>query len=396
MQRSTRKRTLILLVAGFVVLIAAGSLWRFAPAEPTPLLATHEALAAEEGCENEKPTLASQDLARRADEQLEASPPALTELRDSTLEADTLDNRHGVTPAESMRDRFESIRARFTLQADNIVIPYRVFGLFVMPEETIPVEVLFQQPGVTYTIRSDGGTHVPDGEGAWMWTAPASPGTTALYVSDGESEMQLNVFILTPFDNRRPQLENYRIGAYESRPLRGDKQFLPPKGLFRLAPENALLKVSPHFTVGEFASHQPGNPKFLLVDERLILKLEMLLQEVNEQGIDARTFHVMSAYRTPHYNRSIGNKTKYSLHLFGRATDIFIDNDRDGRMDDINGDGRVNAKDAEVLYDLVEDLKGEAWYRPFLGGLGLYGPKPHRGPFIHVDVRGHTARWVMR
>jgi hypothetical protein len=27
------------------------------------------------------------------------------------------------------------------------------------------------------------------------------------------------------------------------------------------------------------------------------------------------------------------------------------------------------------------------------GGLSTYGPKPHRGPFIHVDTRGTEARW---
>jgi len=36
----------------------------------------------------------------------------------------------------------------------------------------------------------------------------------------------------------------------------------------------------------------------------------------------------------------------------------------------------------------------ETWYQPFIGGLGIYGPKPHRGPFVHVDVRGFRARWT--
>lgn len=371
------------------------------PEDAAPVLASGKVLelsddiAAEEGCDNEAEALASKQLALQADAALAENPPALTELREEgRLEADTLDERHGIAPSASMADRFDAIKARFTLQAGDLVIPYRVFGVFVMPNETIPLEVLFQQPGRAYSVSHEEGTLEEESNGSWQWTAPSTPGTTTLYVSNGEAEVQLNVFILTPFDNNNPTLENYRIGSYQKRPLRGDPQFLPPKGLFRLTNENALTKVSPHFTVGEFASHQPGAPKFLLVDERLLLKLEMLLQEVNESGIEARTFHVMSAYRTPYYNRSIGNTTTYSLHLFGRATDIFIDNDRDGRMDDINDDGRINAKDAQVLYDLVESLKGEAWYRPFLGGLGLYGPKPHRGPFIHVDVRGHTARWL--
>jgi len=62
-------------------------------------------------------------------------------------------------------------------------------------------------------------------------------------------------------------------------------------------------------------------------------------------------------------------------------------------MDDLNGNGREDVGDAQVLYRLVDDLRDDTWYQPFLGGLGLYGPKPHRGPFVHVDVRGTSARW---
>ncbi|NBC16040.1 MAG: hypothetical protein GVY18_01850, partial [Bacteroidetes bacterium] len=89
----------------------------------------------------------------------------------------------------------------------------------------------------------------------------------------------------------------------------------------------------------------------------------------------------------------IGNRTKYSRHLYGGAADIFVDVDADGAMDDLNDDGRVTRADAKVLAAIVEAQSDETWYQPFLGGLGIYGPAPHRGPFIHVDVRGHRARW---
>ena len=41
----------------------------------------------------------------------------------------------------------------------------------------------------------------------------------------------------------------------------------------------------------------------------------------------------------------------------------------------------------------IEDMVDDAWYAPFRGGLSVYGPKPHRGPFVHVDTRGSRARW---
>jgi hypothetical protein len=42
---------------------------------------------------------------------------------------------------------------------------------------------------------------------------------------------------------------------------------------------------------------------------------------------------------------------------------------------------------------MVESMRDEAWYEPLVGGLGIYGPAPHRGPFVHVDTRGRPARW---
>ena len=101
----------------------------------------------------------------------------------------------------------------------------------------------------------------------------------------------------------------------------------------------------------------------------------------------------MSGYRTPFYNRAIGN-VKYSRHLWGGAADIFIDEDpKDGTMDDLNRDGIINYKDAAVLYDIVDDLYGKPFYRIFMGGLGRYKKTANHGPFVHVDVRGFRARW---
>lgn len=52
--------------------------------------------------------------------------------------------------------------------------------------------------------------------------------------------------------------------------------------------------------------------------------LEFILEKVNAQGYRWETFCVMSGYRTPYYNKAIGN-VRYSRHLWGDAADIFID-----------------------------------------------------------------------
>ncbi len=50
--------------------------------------------------------------------------------------------------------------------------------------------------------------------------------------------------------------------------------------------------------------------------------------------------------------------------------------------------------DAQAPASIVEAHRHAAAYRPFVDGLGLYGPAPlRRGPFVHVDARGRRVRW---
>jgi hypothetical protein len=189
-------------------------------------------------------------------------------------------------------------------------------------------------------------------------------------------------------------LNGYRIGTYERRPLRGNPAYSRPVGFVEVTEANRGTLVAPDFTLGQFISKQPGRfPKYLVLRERLLLKLEMILEEARSFGVSATTFRVLSGYRTPFYNRSIGNETRYSRHVYGDAADIFVDEDGDGVMDDLNHDGRVSLEDAEVLAAVVEGLSRKSWYQPFEGGLGVYPASRSHGPFIHVDVRGRPVRW---
>jgi hypothetical protein len=126
--------------------------------------------------------------------------------------------------------------------------------------------------------------------------------------------------------------------------------------------------------------------------ERLLLKLEALLAAVNEAGFRASTFTVMSGYRTPAYNRGLKNGA-YSRHIYGDAADVFIDEDGDGVMDDLNENGRSDLGDAQVLRELIEGWSNESWFQAFIGGLGLYDATRQHGPYVHVDARGYAARW---
>jgi uncharacterized protein YcbK (DUF882 family) len=77
--------------------------------------------------------------------------------------------------------------------------------------------------------------------------------------------------------------------------------------------------------------------------------------------------------------------------MYGDAMDIYIDSDRDGGMDDLNGDGKVDVRDARVLAAAAD--KVEKNHPSLIGGVGVYAPTgAHRG-FVHIDTRGYRARW---
>jgi hypothetical protein len=200
---------------------------------------------------------------------------------------------------------------------------------------------------------------------------------------------------MVPFSQVRDgQLNGYRIGFYPSHPLHNNPAYELPNGFIEVTKANEDTHLSPHFKLKQFLCKQPGGyPKYVVLRERLMLKLEAILEKVNQEGFRCDTFYVMSGYRTPYYNTAIGNTTTYSRHNFGDAADIFIDQNEDGLMDDLNHDGKIDKRDAAALYDLISKMMQQPGYQLFKGGLAMYDSTAAHGPFVHVDVRGYAARW---
>ncbi len=293
------------------------------------------------------------------------------------------------------RPPFDEGKLSFSVRFRDETVPYRVFFTTAMPGEPLRVSVLGR--GTDYDVAAPAGRLRRLEPLAWEWRAPDTARLVPLTLtraSTGET-MTLNVFVLVPLGRvRNGALNGYRIGAYPTVALRGLDIYRPPRGLMEVTPENQDTWVSPHFQLRQFLCKQAGGwPKYVVLRERLLRKLEYLLAEVNWAGHRADTFFVMSGYRTPYYNAAIKN-VKYSRHQWGGAADIFIDESpRDGVMDDLNGDGRIDVEDAGVLYDLVDRQQGKKEFEPFIGGLGRYRTTASHGPFIHVDARGFRARW---
>jgi hypothetical protein len=188
-------------------------------------------------------------------------------------------------------------------------------------------------------------------------------------------------------------LNGYRIGAYPAKPLKGNPVYLPPKGFIEVTRSNEDTKVSPHFQIKQFLTKQKsGYPRYLVLDERLIYLLEAFGTRLEALGYDAGDIVIMSGYRTPFYNKAIGD-IEFSMHQWGRASDIFVDKNHDGNMDDLNRDKVVDRQDAVTLANVLEELSKTQELSAFIGGIGIYAANSAHGPFVHVDTRPWKARW---
>lgn len=292
-------------------------------------------------------------------------------------------------------DAFETGHSALPVRVNGLEIPYRVFAIYVLPGETVDVMAkALRQPADLFVSASSGDRPRPTSTG-WTWRAPMEPGITTLSVASAADRTELNVVTLVPSTSVSDQrINGYRLGAYPGKPLNGNPIYLPPDGFIELTPDNAALQLSPHFKLSQFPSKQSGAyPKYLVLREQLLLKLELLLEKVNSEGIPADTFTIMSGYRTPYYNAAIKN-VPYSRHVYGGAADIYIDvAPRDDVMDDLNRDGRLDYHDAQYLYTIADRLFGEPKNAALLGGLGVYQSTTAHGPFLHIDARQQLARW---
>jgi len=244
----------------------------------------------------------------------------------------------------------------------------KVFARFVMPEDWISLASL---PGAQMASASVQGG--------------ASPGVET-------------VFTMRSFGQKvRALLNGYRLGYWpQERGRLRSEAYKNPDGFIEVTPENEDTRVSEHFRLRDFVSHGQNNvwPKYVVLREPLLDKLELVIEDLNDHGVNAEGMRIRSGFRTPARNTAVRGEgsARDSRHQFGDAADVFIDQVGNGKMSDLNGDGRVSFADVKMIMDAVERV--EARYPELVGGTGLYAYSGRSGPFAHIDVRGVRARWV--
>jgi uncharacterized protein YcbK (DUF882 family) len=126
-----------------------------------------------------------------------------------------------------------------------------------------------------------------------------------------------------------------------------------------------------HFTAAEFTSyfhvhrrgvtnHEPPREMWgnIVPTLRIVDQLRAQLR---------RPIVLLSSYRSPEYNRAIGDAAPKSLHMQFRALDI-----------------AVSGYSPRAVFSILSAWRDEG---KFKGGLGLYNT------FVHIDTRGSNATW---
>jgi hypothetical protein len=281
------------------------------------------------------------------------------------------------------------VRPRLSVDVNGYVYDWDNIGRFVLPGETLRLATS-DNANSSGWVASAG--ELVDVGNATCWVAPNEPGLYPIIVTSGTSVRRINAFVMIPYDSldKKGYLRGVKIGRYP-RPIEEFPNFTKPRGFIVTTPDNMDTPVSPHYTLRDFASRtMEGFPKYTVLREELLVKLELLTDLVQSRGFKFDRFVVFSGYRPPAFNRRVlyGHN---SAHIYGGAADIIVDGNNDGRLDDLNHDGQSNRKDAKLLASYAEEL--EAKHPELAGGVGWYSRTRRRGAFIHVDVRGKTARW---
>jgi uncharacterized protein YcbK (DUF882 family) len=258
-------------------------------------------------------------------------------------------------------------------------------------------------PGEEVVADAPGGARaVIEGSPRPDFTAPERSGIYKFAVELNKATKAIedvSIVTLVPRSEKRGgRIGSYQLGTwpFEAGGKPTSERYAPPQGFIEVTPENQDFHVSEHFRLRDFLTKDQRNvwPKYLLLDPKLIDKLELTIQELERQGVRVTGMHVMSGFRTPRYNHSGGNtagRANLSRHMYGDAADVYVDNNRDGQPDDITGDGRVTVRDAERFAQAAETV--ERNHRSLVGGVGVYTACCGHGPFTHIDVRGYRARW---
>lgn len=159
---------------------------------------------------------------------------------------------------------------------------------------------------------------------------------------------------------------------------------LSPKTFYTIRKQDLYRKVAGHLRIIDLFSRDAATlseywwsdtPLYWGIDPDILHKVIDLRNALREGGWNENGFHVNYGYRHPVLNEAVGG-APVSRHISGDALDLVID--------DINGDGKRNSADKEIVLAICEES-----LIANRGGIGRYPGTQ----VVHIDLRGKRARW---
>lgn len=268
----------------------------------------------------------------------------------------------------------------------------------VLPGERFPLRVTDSHGRPVPAVWRATGGAIAYGNKLAVWQAPLQPGAhrvTGTALVDGHQvSRSLSMVVTVPAVRARGgKLNGYPIGTYPHGLEEGEamlanrgvrKNYDVPLGFIELTASNLDVPVSRHYKLRDFAGKDSfvNGRKYMFVQPKMVEKLERIIDTINAEGYRSGKIELMSAYRSPYLNASIGNDTTLSRHTYGDAADMLAA--------DFNGDGRVDRTDGQILFGAADKLDRTT---SLTGGGSLYNPNGAHGYFVHTDTRGFIARW---
>jgi len=272
------------------------------------------------------------------------------------------------------------------------------------------------KPGARFRAAggADGGRH---GD-SFVMRSPQKPGA---YVLNWNGKRAFDLLVLTAAKmvstkTRQGQkltvtMGRRTVGVYpdptaaESERVRNSAgRYLPPLWFFVFDARTQAVALSEHLKAGDMvgfvgrglAEKRRGKRHvwYFPPSRDLVRKLEATVDVLEAKGCKlGGGLVITSGFRTPAHNRESGG-SGFSRHCYGDAADVIIDRSPlDGRMDDLNGDGRIDANDGLVIANAAREavLAGKA----ISGGIGVYEYSDSKsvGCHVHIDARGYVTRW---
>lgn len=183
---------------------------------------------------------------------------------------------------------------------------------------------------------------------------------------------------------------------------RNPESYAPPSSFYRIDEETAMMPLSAHATLArlnpEVLAGVADAPRFVAMSLDVVNLWEALVEVVAEDNRNPGALVVLRGYVSPNERQRLErmgiNLALYSRFQYGDAIAVIYDVNKDNRMDDLDGDGAVDIRDAEVLAQWAERAFRKAG---LAGGIGIAasfeGPNHIGTPFVHLDTRGWSVQW---